>query len=214
MRLRGLLRLCCSVSRRRRRRSRRGSASCTSSGANDARTAVRARSATPGLVEAEQVGGDLVLAVERGAEHRRVVGVDRDGHAGVAERPDRVLLERGDRAGGDVGRRADLERDAGLGQVREQRRVLGRRGAVADPLGAAAGVSASQTVCGPVVSPACGTLCSPAARAARSAAGTAAAARRSPGRRGRSRPARRAGGSARSRASRRRPGTPNSPGMS
>ena len=40
--------------------------------------AARARSATPASSRLEQVGGDLVLPVERGAEHRRVVGVDRD----------------------------------------------------------------------------------------------------------------------------------------
>src|SRR6478609_8517193 len=43
-----------------------------------------------GLVETEQVGGDLVLAVERGVEHRRIVGVHGDRHARVAEGADRV----------------------------------------------------------------------------------------------------------------------------
>src|SRR3954447_14072386 len=37
------------------------------------------------LIEVEQVGGDLVLPVQRGAEHRRVVTVDRDHHPGLDE---------------------------------------------------------------------------------------------------------------------------------
>ena len=75
-------------------------------------------------------------AVEVGPEHRRVVGVDRDHHAGVAERRDRVLVQRRHRPGRDVGRRAHLQRDARGGEVREQLRVLGGRRAVPDPLGA------------------------------------------------------------------------------
>ena len=75
----------------------------------------------PGLVEVEQAGGDLVLAVQRGAEHRRVVAVHRDDDAGLAHGPDRVLLDPLDDARRDVARGADLERDAVLGEVREQR---------------------------------------------------------------------------------------------
>ena len=48
----------------------------------------------------------------------------------------RVLVEGGHRPGGDVGGRADLERDPVLGEVLQQRGVLGGGRAVADPLGA------------------------------------------------------------------------------
>ena len=96
----------------------------------------RRQVAQAGLVEVQQVGRDGVLLVEGGAEHRRVVGVDGDRHPGLDEPAQRVLRERGDGARRDVRRRADLQADPGLGQVREQGRVLGGRGAVADPLGA------------------------------------------------------------------------------
>ena len=164
MRLRGLITALCgagTASRRRRRRSRPSIRALHVAPANDARTAARARSATPASSRPSRSAAISYSRLSVVREHRRVVGVHRHRHAGVPERPDRVLLEAGHRAGGDVGRRADLERDAGLGEVGEQRGVLGRRGAVADPLGAAAGAATSQTVSGPVVSPACGTRVQP-----------------------------------------------------
>jgi hypothetical protein len=87
-------------------------------------------------VQVEQAGSDRVLLLERRAEHRRVVGVDADRDAGGDQGRQRVLVERGDRAGADVGGRADLERDAAVGQVGHEHRVLRGRDAVADALGA------------------------------------------------------------------------------
>ena len=49
-------------------------------------TALRASPASPGRAEIEQPGRHGVLVVEGGAEHRRVVGVDGDQHAGVHQR--------------------------------------------------------------------------------------------------------------------------------
>src|SRR5690606_21220856 len=86
--------------------------------------------------EAEQARGDRVLVVEVGAEHGRVVGVDGDQDAGPGEVLQRVLVEVRHRAGGDVGGGADLQRDAPLGQVAQQLRVLGGAGAVPDAFGA------------------------------------------------------------------------------
>ena len=90
---------------------------------------------TPG-VEAQQVGGDLVLVVDRGREHRRVVGVDRHGHARGDQRRQRVLGERGHGPGADVGRRAHLERDLLLAQPRQQPFVPSRGDAMTDAFGA------------------------------------------------------------------------------
>ena len=79
--------------RRRRRRSRPAVPPCRPAGRNDAGTAARASPATPGGVEAEQPGGHRVLLLERGAEHRRVVGVDGHRHAGRDQGRQRVLVD-------------------------------------------------------------------------------------------------------------------------
>ena len=77
-------------------------------------------------VDAEHVVRQLVLAVQRGVEHARVVGVEGDDHTGLAERRERMVLDPSDRPGAQVGRRAHLERDRVLGQVGHERRLLDR----------------------------------------------------------------------------------------
>lgn len=88
-----------------------------------------------GLVQVEQAGGDGVLRVEVGGEHRRVVGVQGDDDAGLDHGSDRVLVQVGHRSGGHVGGGADLQRDPMLGQVLEQAWVPTGGRAVADPFG-------------------------------------------------------------------------------
>ena len=69
-------------------------------------------------------------------EHRRVVGADRHRHPGGDQGRQRVLRQRRHRPGADVGRRTDFERDAVLGQVFHERRVVNRVDTVTDSLGA------------------------------------------------------------------------------
>lgn len=58
--------------------------------------------------EAEVAVGDQVLVQQRGVEHGRIVGVERDWDAGVVEAAHGVLVQRGDDAGAEVGRDGDL----------------------------------------------------------------------------------------------------------
>src|SRR5690348_5313632 len=89
----------------------------------------------PGFIEAEQLRGDLVLAIERGAVHRRVVAVDRHGHAGLGQGRQWMRRERFHRVGGDIRGWAHLEGDPPLGELTKQRLVPRGAGAVADALG-------------------------------------------------------------------------------
>ena len=100
----------------------------TSSGAAEARTDIRASSAS--CVVGEVVGGAHggVLPGQPGAEQQRVVGAERDRRAGLEQRRQRHRGQVGVDAERDVGDRADLERHAGLDDPVEQRGVLGRRG--------------------------------------------------------------------------------------
>ncbi len=108
----------------------------TSSSAYDACTAARARSAMPASSRSSRSAAMayswLRLVPNIGGSSELIVTVT----PASRNAAQRVLGERRDRAGGDVRGRADLQRDAGLGEVGEQRGVLGGRGAVADPLGA------------------------------------------------------------------------------
>ena len=137
----------------------------SASGRNDACTAFFASSAMPALVEVEQVGGDLVLPVEGGAEHRRVVAVHGDEHARR-----RTSAGSGGSSSTSTARVAMLEVGQTSSGIRCSTRWASSSGSCTDEVpwpmrSAPRSRSASQTVCGPVVSPACGTLCSPAARA-------------------------------------------------
>ena len=121
---------------RRRRRSRRAARLHVRRRHNDARTAARARSATPASSRSSRsaaISYSRLSVVPNigGSSELTVTTTPASWNAA-----DRVLLERGDGAGGDVRGRADLERDAGLGEVGEQRRGPARPRAVADPLGA------------------------------------------------------------------------------
>ena len=78
---------------------------------------------------------------------------------------ERVLVQGAHRAGGDVGGGADLQRDAVLGEVGQQLRVLGGAGAVADALGAQVGERVPDRLRARWSRPACGTECRPAAMA-------------------------------------------------
>ena len=77
---------------------------------------------------------DGVFAADRSAEVRRIVGRQRDPHPSGAQRTERMVGVAGVHAGGDVGRRADLESNASLTEMLEQDRVLRRGDSVADPL--------------------------------------------------------------------------------
>lgn len=87
------------------------------------------------LVQVEQRGSDPVLAIQRGAEHRRIVGVDGHRDAGIDECAQRVLGVGTHGTGGDVRRRTHFERDAMGHQVFQQRRILRGGRAVPDTLG-------------------------------------------------------------------------------
>ena len=122
---------------RRRRRSRRGSAPSRRSGANDARTRGRA----PGRRRPASSRSSRSAAISY-SRFRVVPNIGGSSELIVTDTPasrtprSGCSVERGDRPGGDVGRRAHLQRDAGLGEVGQQRGVLGGRRAVPDPLGA------------------------------------------------------------------------------
>src|SRR3954454_713386 len=85
------------------------------------------------LVPSEALARDRVLAPDRRAEVRRVVGGEGDLDPGVAQRRQRMGLVAGEDAEDDVARRAALEHDAALGELGHERRVLDRPHAVADP---------------------------------------------------------------------------------
>ncbi len=88
-----------------------------------------------GDAEAERTGQPAVLLGQVGAEHVRVVGVDRDDHARLDEGRDRVVLQPVEHAGAHVRRRAHLERDAPFCELGDQGRILDGAHAVTDPLG-------------------------------------------------------------------------------
>ena len=71
---------------------------------------------------------------EPGVEHRRVVGVQRDGDAGVAEHRERVLRDARVHPRRHVGHGRDLERDPRLGEVCDERRIVHGAHAVSDPV--------------------------------------------------------------------------------
>lgn len=75
-----------------------------------------------------------ILAEKRGPEEAGVVGRQGDGHPGAQQGEDRVPRER-EGAGGVVRGKADVERDAGTGEVPDERRVAGGPDAVGDSPG-------------------------------------------------------------------------------
>src|SRR4029079_5905983 len=85
------------------------------------------------LAQAEALARDLVLAADTRAEVGRVVGGEGDADAGVAEGGEGVGLEALEDPEDDVARRAALEDDTTFGDLRDQRRILDRADAVADP---------------------------------------------------------------------------------
>jgi hypothetical protein len=85
---------------------------------------------------AEGVAQALVVGGQRGLEHRRVVGVDRQRHAGAVQTVEGVFLHAREHAQADVRRRADLERNAPRPQLFDQAGVVARPHAVSDALGA------------------------------------------------------------------------------
>ena len=119
------------LARRARGRSRTKSAISsrrlcfTSSGAYDASTAARARSAIPC---SSRPSRSAAISYSRFSV---VLNIGGSSELIVTTTPastncrERVLLQRRDRAGGDVGRRAHLERDPVLGEVGEQGGVGG-----------------------------------------------------------------------------------------
>jgi len=82
---------------------------------------------------------ELVLVGEPREEQQRVVGAERDGGSRIDQRAQRDVRARLVHAEVDVRCRADLERDAARDELLQQRRVLGRTDAVAEP-GRAEGV--------------------------------------------------------------------------
>src|SRR5262245_51770132 len=84
------------------------------------------------VAQPEAVAGDAVLAADARAEVRRVVGGERDPHPGLAEGGERMGLEAVEHPEHDVARRAALEDEAAVGDLRDERRVLDRADAVAD----------------------------------------------------------------------------------
>ena len=112
----------------------------------------------------------LVLPLEVGVEHRRVVGGDRAADAGGRELAQRMLVQRRDGAGPDVRDRADVQHDPALAELLDERRILDRADAVADPVGAER-VERAADRRGARTSPACGTEPRPSACASSNAGG-------------------------------------------
>src|SRR6266404_2476511 len=100
-----------------------------------AESAVDARLVEGARVEPER-GRGLVVALEVGVEHRRIVGRDRAAHAGRDEPRQGVVGERADRAGADVRERADVEHDPASGELADEPRILLGADAVTQPVGA------------------------------------------------------------------------------
>src|ERR1700755_1375097 len=76
------------------------------------------------LLQAEALPRDGVLAADRSAEIGRVVRTQRELHTRFVKGPQWVGFVSGKPLCRDVGRRADLEHDAALGDRFDQRRVL------------------------------------------------------------------------------------------
>src|SRR3954470_7023087 len=81
----------------------------------------------------EALAGDGVLATHARAEVGGVVGGERDPHAGVAQRRERMRLEAREHAEDDVAGRAALEDDPALGDLGDEPGVLDRPHAVPEP---------------------------------------------------------------------------------
>ena len=79
---------------------------------------------------------EAVFIGQRAAEHRRVVGVQDDGHARVVQSSYGMLVEALHHARDQVAGNADLERDIALPQVAHQIGIADGGDAVANPLSA------------------------------------------------------------------------------
>src|SRR5579863_4884990 len=76
----------------------------------------------------------FVFAGERGAEKRRIVGVDGNGHPSIVKRSHRMFFQRCHRTGANVAGDADLERYVVLTKLCHQSWILGRGDAMPDSL--------------------------------------------------------------------------------
>src|ERR1700750_15873 len=85
-----------------------------------------------GVAPPEPLARDRVLAAHARAEVGRVVGGERDADPGLAEGGEGVGLEAVEHPEHDVARRAALEDDAAIGDLRDEGGVLDRADAVAD----------------------------------------------------------------------------------
>jgi hypothetical protein len=89
------------------------------------------------LFDTEPVGVRYVpiLVTQIQAQHRRVVGVDRDEQSSIAHRPKGMLGQRAVPIGDhDVARRTNRQGDAFSGNSQDERRVFGDRDTMVDPL--------------------------------------------------------------------------------
>ena len=71
-----------------------------------------------------------------GVEQRRIIGVNRDRNAGLAQFVDRMFCNRAVNSHGDVGNRADTQRNLTIGKQVDQFRILDCPHSVVDPVDA------------------------------------------------------------------------------
>src|SRR5579871_4726378 len=124
---RGWLRVCAPLRREFRRRSKR-------LGIEGVPEPVLRNSSQLRFIEAELPRRQTILAHQRTAEHRGIVGIENDRHSGLEEPPYRMILQPLDHTGNQIAGNRDLEWNLPLAQMLHQAWILNRRNTMSNPL--------------------------------------------------------------------------------